>query len=54
MGNPFFLVWRISGDANEKVQAYDLKDELILRKDTPLIRIYGQGSLSNFLQFVVK
>ena len=30
MGNPFFLVWRISGDANVKVQAYDLKDELIL------------------------
>ena len=28
--------------------------KLGLRKDTPLIRIYGHGSLSNFLQFVVK
>ena len=44
---------RISGSANVKVQAYDLMDEAILRKDT-LIRIYGYGSLSDLLQFVIK
>ena len=43
---PVKFRWKhFSGDANVKVQAYDLKDELILRKDTPLIRIHGHGSL---------
>ena len=37
-----------------KVQAYDLMDEVILTENTPLTRIFGYGSLSNFLQFVIK
>ena len=35
-------------------QAYDLIDEVILRKGTSLIRIDEHGSRSNFLQFAIK
>ena len=37
-----------------KIGSQNTPYKLGLVKDTPLIRIYGHGSLSNFLQFVVK
>ena len=37
-----------------KIGSQNTPYKLGLRKDTPLIRIHGRGSLSNFLQFVVK
>ena len=37
-----------------KIDSQNTPNKLRLRKDTPLIRIYGHGSLSNFLHSVVK
>ena len=37
-----------------KIGSQNTPYKLGLRKDTPLIRIYGHGSLSNSLQSVVK
>ena len=37
-----------------KIGSQNTPYKLGLRKDTPLIRIYGHGGLSNFLQSVVK